>query len=423
MYVEERINALRQPGQQTPFGWLICFDGRPLQGIPPQGSGPHIMFFSAENKAQAFIIDRKKYFGAEPLSVVAIDSPDSLKMVALGSSADTRYVAPPCGIVLDFDYSTKKARKLLKPADVNSMLPVEIDGALGLIPSQASTMIAKPVKQAPVIVEPKSQPGSKRPQKTVLIVFGSLLAVGLLLLCIGAVWFGFKRGMIPSLPSLQKPANTAQPTRAVAPAALPTVAASPTPMQAAWNVNIKDDFSANDHGWPLGSNKQQYGSTNIAITGGKLVYELTSVENCWFWYYPDLPSVSDFDTSVDVQRVEGSVTGDYGMVLRANGDDNSFYYFGINDNNQQFAFFLIQNGNWTRLNDWTFNTNIRVGDINHLRVVSKGSLFVLYINGNNVGQADDTSLSSGKVGIFAELYDSGDRINIDYDNLVLHGNP
>ena len=61
MYIEDQINAMHQHKTETPFGWLICFEDRPLQGIPPKGDGPHMLFFSEESKAQAFIAARKAF--------------------------------------------------------------------------------------------------------------------------------------------------------------------------------------------------------------------------------------------------------------------------------------------------------------------------------------------------------------------------
>ncbi len=68
MGVEDQIIAMRKLQLKNPFGWLICYENRPLQGIPPKGDGPHLLFFSEETKAQAFMEGRKKYFGEEPLS-------------------------------------------------------------------------------------------------------------------------------------------------------------------------------------------------------------------------------------------------------------------------------------------------------------------------------------------------------------------
>jgi hypothetical protein len=418
MYVEDQIIAMREQRGEAPFGWLICFENRPLQGIPPKKNGAHLLFFSEEKSAQTFITDRKMFFGEEPLSVVRVDSPDTLKSMALNPCGDTRYAAPPCGIVLDFNYSTAKPRKVISPADVKSMLPVEFAGALGSRARQPRETGFEPARQAQKI-EPESKPGQKRTRTSVLITCGALLVVGLLSLCIGGVWFGLRRGAIPAQPLLHTATFTNAPT--ITPT--PTASSTPTATPVAWKINVEDGFISNTNGWPVGSDRGQYGNSNLAIQNGKLVFEMEAVENCWFWWYPDIASVADFDVAVNVQRAGGSTSGDYGITLRTNGDNNSFYYFGINDTNQEFAFFIYQNDNWTKILDWTDATAIMPDKINRIEVNASGAYFTFSVNGTVVGQAKDARLSSGRLGILAELYDSGDKIKVEYDNLVLRGNP
>ena len=456
MYIEDQINTMRQHKIETPFGWLICFEDRPLQGIPPKGDEPHMLFFSEESKAQAFIAGRKAFFGDEPLSVVSVDSPDTLKSLALTPSGDSRYAAPPCGIVQDFDYTTKKSCKILAPAEVSGLLPAEIARKFGIGSSQLPASISEPAKPAPRMepmnqsenyapggvsvqdtipaavpssesnfrIEPTSQAGKKKILVPILITCGVLLVTGLFLLGIGGAWFAMRQGLIPALPFLYTPTQTQIPTETAMPTATPapTPSAVPTATEVVWQIKVEDDFSSNTNGWPVGFDQGQYGSSNLSIQNGKLVWEVTSVDNCWYWWYPDLPTVSDFDASMDVQRTEGSTTGDYGMVVRLNGDQNSFYYFGINDTNQEYAFFLYQNDNWTTIHDWTYNSSIGSGKINRIGVNAIGSRFVFSINGNEVGNADNARLASGQLGILAKLYDSAENIKVECDNLVLQGN-
>ena len=430
MDVEGRINALRQQQREAPpFGWLICFEERPLQGIPPKGNGPHILFFSVENKALAFIADRKKFFGEEPLSAVSIDSADTLKEIASGFSSDPRYVAPPCGMVVDFDYATAQARRVLTPAEVNSKLPAEIAWAAGFKASQASAGETEPPPPTSKI-KTDSQPKQKRSLGIVLAACGSVLLVGLLLLCIGATWVGMKRGVIPALPILYTPTatatETATPTQTATttptPTLTPTPMPSPTVTPVAWDVNINEDFSSNSNGWPVGNHFYPSGGSTVSIKNGKLELMLGSVTNLFYGGYPDWPALSDFDISMDVQRVTGTTTGDYGIYARINGSDNSFYYFGINDATQEFAFFIHKNDAFTPILDWTFNPIIGTGKINNLAINARGSHFVLSINGVEVGQAQDATLSNGNIGILAELNYPDDNITIECDNLVLLGN-
>ncbi|HTX91409.1 MAG TPA: family 16 glycoside hydrolase [Anaerolineales bacterium] len=416
MFVEDQIAALRQQKVESPLAWLICFEGRPLQGIPPKGKGPHLLLFSTEARAQACIAGRKKYYGEEPLAVIGVDSPDSLRGLALNPSGDARYAAPPCGLVLDFDYSTKKARKVLAPAVVGRKSPADLVAALGIktnipaavpVPPPAPAVEPNPVPAPLPSRQRAATPPPPRPKKksalvAVLITCGILLLLCLLVLCIGGVWYGVSRGIIPVPPFLATP--------------------TPTPLPASWETNTRDDFSANLNGWPIGSDNGQYGSSYLSIMNGKLMWEVDSIKDCWYWWYPDLPNVSDFDISVDVQRTGGSTTGDYGIIFRSNSDNDAFYYVALNDTNQRFGMFLYQYDTWNTIVDWKLSKAIKPGAVNRLDVTGTGGHFVISINGKVVGQADDYQLPTGKFGILAKLVDSSDKILLEYDNLVLHGN-
>ena len=439
MSIEDQIGVLSQQKKENPFGWLICFEGRPLQGIPPKGKGPHILFFSIEGKAHSFIADRKKYYGEEPLSTVCVDSEETLKALALGPSNDARYVAPPCGIIFDFDYPTKKARKVFPPADVNRMLPAEIARACRLASRQVAAVPVGPMEAKPETVKPAEPPASastpapatapvqapkavsavpaqprrNRPLTITLITCGSLLAIGLILLCLGGgAWYGMSRGVI-AVPAFL---DTRTP--------VPTLTLTPTPTQTPvpWDVHIIDDFSSNVNSWPLGDDNGQYGSSLLNITGGKLHLDLNATQSWASWWNPYLPAVSDFDVAVDAQRTAGVTTGDYGIILRFDPNANSFYYLGISDTNQKVAFFVFQANNWSTITDWTYNSAILPGQVNRIEAVGKGYSFTFLINGVEVGQAEDGRLASGQMGILADLYNAGDQVTVEYDNLDYRGN-
>ena len=132
MNIEELISELKQKSAKKNLCWMVCYGERPLQGVPPGGSGAHVMIFSSPASAQAFITGRAKYFQPEPLSIVTIDSPAALKKVATTASADPDYTAPPCGLVLDFDYAAGRATASLPPVKVAEMSAKEIAEVLNL---------------------------------------------------------------------------------------------------------------------------------------------------------------------------------------------------------------------------------------------------------------------------------------------------
>ena len=94
---------------------------------------------------------------------------------------------------------------------------------------------------------------------------------------------------------------------------------------------------------------------------------------------------------------------------------------------QDYDFDIDSNGKWvvykcgsgttcTKLQDYTPNAAIHSGlrASNTLMVRALGSHFDFFVNGTQVGQVDDTSYTSGMVGL-----SSGDSIEAVFSNLVI----
>jgi hypothetical protein len=125
---------------------------------------------------------------------------------------------------------------------------------------------------------------------------------------------------------------------------------------------------------------------------------------------------SNFYTSVEARQVSGVEGGEYGLVLRHDGTN---YYLFIVSEHQEYAFFLRNNGEWTTLIDWSSTQAVHPGQVNTVAAVADGSDFSFYINGERVGGATDSTLTSGEVGMAIELYEAGDTAQFEFDNFQL----
>ena len=85
-----------------------------------------------------------------------------------------------------------------------------------------------------------------------------------------------------------------------------------------------------------------------------------------------------------------------------------------------FSVWVNDGSGWNTLQEWTSSSAIRQGNAwNTLRVVANGSNLYFYINGTLVWSGSDTSLSSGRVGIW--MYSdgtSGDQLWVDWATLT-----
>jgi len=203
------------------------------------------------------------------------------------------------------------------------------------------------------------------------------------------------------------------------PAAISTPVPSPSSVEVEPKLVLSDPFGTNVNGWDTGEIDDEYGTINQRIVDGKYRWEVTAHQDIWDYGVPTVAAVSDFTLSVEAQRIsgsEGSEIAGYGVMFRWVDSDN-YYLFRIGDD-QEFNFFLLENGERSTLIDWTSSSAIRPGEVNRLTVTAAGSHFVLSINDQIVGEADNGRLPSGIVGLVTRLY-AGHESVFEFDNLEL----
>jgi hypothetical protein len=186
---------------------------------------------------------------------------------------------------------------------------------------------------------------------------------------------------------------------------------------ASWPEVLADDFESDKDLWPAESDTDEFGTIARSITGGKYIWDISAAQGVVSNARPEMDFISDFYASVEARQVSGVEGGEYGIVFRHDGTN---YYLFIVSELQEYAFFLRNNGEWTTLIDWTDTNAVQPGQPNHIAVRAEGASFSLYINGQPVGSATDSALSSGEVGMAAQLYDAGDTAQFEFDNFQLH---
>jgi hypothetical protein len=113
--------------------------------------------------------------------------------------------------------------------------------------------------------------------------------------------------------------------------------------------------------------------------------------------------VGDIDVTVTTKQITGATNKFYGIALRGASTVASYYAFEI-DANGKWAFEVAKSGTSTALVDVSANAAIRpgLGATNTLRVRAVGSHFIFFVNGTQVGTADDPSFNSGLLGLFGD---------------------
>jgi hypothetical protein len=178
-----------------------------------------------------------------------------------------------------------------------------------------------------------------------------------------------------------------------------------------------DSFNDNSNGWFVGDYGDRFVAGTRSIVNGKYRWEVQAYRPSRFSAVPKVDPVSDFYLIVDARRVSGANSSLYGLLFRRL-DRNNFYLFQINDD-QYFAFELLDQDEWTTSIDWTRTSAIHPGKVNRLAVRGEGSYFEFFINGEFVGEADDDEFSSGIVGLVIGFPDAESKAVFEFDNSEL----
>ena len=160
---------------------------------------------------------------------------------------------------------------------------------------------------------------------------------------------------------------------------------------------------------PLTSNNQGYKwdeGSGCAFTNNS--YHVSEATTGKFLYC----SAGTSNFSNFAYRVEMTITrGDCGgMIFRANTSNNSFYDFEVCQDGSYYLA-LYANGSGKYIMQPKNSSAIKTGlnQDNIVAIVAQGKSLTMYVNNQNLGTANDASLSSGSVGVIA------DAVNVSTD--------
>lgn len=183
-------------------------------------------------------------------------------------------------------------------------------------------------------------------------------------------------------------------------ATLTKTQSSPTATHStAGSVIYQNALTSSASGWTTDSNCS-FSSDGYHIQGGYICYAPTD-------------SLSNVDVTVQVSQLSGDSSSGFGIVFRRASKGN-YYSFRI-DSGGQWGAFVCQNSNCNSLggaSDSSIQTGLNA--TNTLRVVAVGTHFDYYVNGTKVGSADDSTFSSGDVGL-----SGADGSEVVFSNLVI----
>ncbi len=181
------------------------------------------------------------------------------------------------------------------------------------------------------------------------------------------------------------------------------------------NVLFSDDFSNTNSGW---DQRQDTNYVSDYANGGYRLY--VNDTDYDIWANPSKSFPGDVRVEVDATKAGGPDDNDFGLICRYQDTDN-FYFFLISSDgyaaigkyeggSQQ----LISSDNMVKVEGITLGAAT-----NHIRADCIGSDLKLYVNGNPVVTATDSSFTSGDVGLMAGTF-SEPGTDILFDNFYVY---
>lgn len=191
--------------------------------------------------------------------------------------------------------------------------------------------------------------------------------------------------------------------------------------KAAWPLIIQEDFVDNQLGWPLGLKQDHSLAVTSTIEGGIYQWEVkVDNGNSYFNLVPTHTGViTDFVAAVNM-KFESDPTVDlvaYGLTFRHMKDDYGF--FGITPAGLWQALEVHHTGIYQRqlvTSEWI---DTRPGQTNRLEVIGRGSDFVFFINGHEVGMLS-AEIDPGQIGLGVDALQSSDTATVEFSDFEIH---
>lgn len=127
---------------------------------------------------------------------------------------------------------------------------------------------------------------------------------------------------------------------------------------------------------------------------------------------------ADFIVEVDAAQAGGPDNNAYGVIFRYGLQSNEFYAFVVSGDG--YYAFTVDGANRVEpefLVEWTASPAVKQGrQTNRLKVAALGAGMKYYVNGQYLGEVQDSRFSKGTVGFLAGSVEEG-GVQIAFDNL------
>lgn len=187
----------------------------------------------------------------------------------------------------------------------------------------------------------------------------------------------------------------------------------PTDTPAPASILFQDDFSDPGSGWEV----EDFDEGSVGYKNG--IYFVTSLGDGDVMWGVASMSFSDIIIEVDATQVSAGPDNDndYGVACRQ--QDNGDGYYLLISGDGSYAIIKAEGEGFEELVDWKSSEAIRQGNAtNHIRAVCEGSILTLFVNGQRLAMAEDSTFTRGDIALTATSYED-EPTEIHFDNLVV----
>ena len=183
-------------------------------------------------------------------------------------------------------------------------------------------------------------------------------------------------------------------------------------------VALEDDFSDETSGWET----EEVDTSKVRYENGQLHVLIEAEDEIAGSFFAGQPqnTFGDFSMEVDVSVTALPEAGAYYGIL-ARGSEEGAYWFVVEPGGYYGIDKLIGE-EWVALVDWTESEAIKQGTdvVNRLRILCLGPYLHFYVNGTWLDVVEDTSFTSGMIGLVAVSLEGGGGVHVIFDNVVVN---
>jgi hypothetical protein len=153
------------------------------------------------------------------------------------------------------------------------------------------------------------------------------------------------------------------------------------------------------------------------------VYKMTVAESGASFWVTAGRKFADGVFEVEATPLEGTADNGYGMLLRADTKQGSFYVFKVSSDGYVYIGRCAANCAEREAlvdRDWFGSDAVApgFGTANRLRVTAAGAELRFFVNDVEVGRATETTLKAGDIGLLAETFSPG-GLEVHFDNFTV----